>query len=160
MDQQSLIVFERFQLTHDRDIPRHEAQTVLQLLEAAYRSVGRELGNVYPTTPITVTLYRAEGFSEATQMGDHVGGLYDGSKIRVPVIQKDNTLVEGDELRRILVHEYVHVVVRFLGKDNVPWWLNEGLAEALSPNLEGRELELLRKARQDETFRLYRRGRG
>jgi hypothetical protein len=40
----------------------------------------------------------------------------------------------------------VHVVVRFIAHDGVPWWLNEGLAEELTVEPSAEDLQYLRKA--------------
>lgn len=136
-----------FNVTFDRNTQWSNVKAVLQILEGAYRDIGRQLGHAYPPAPIQVTLYTADGFSEATQMGDHVGGLFDGTKIRVPVLDKDGKAIEAGDLKRRLVHEYVHVVVRHIAKDSVPWWLNEGLAETLSRELGAPELQALRAAK-------------
>jgi hypothetical protein len=40
-------------------------------------------------------------------------------------------LDKGDELDRVLAHEFTHALVRTLASRGVPAWLNEGLATAL-----------------------------
>ena len=144
-----------FNVTYDREAEGTLVREVLGYLEEAYREIGQTLGRVYPPTPIQVSLYTVRGFSETTQLDAHVGAMYDGTKIRCPVIDEEGERLPGDELRRRLFHEYVHVVVRHLAKDNVPWWLNEGLAETLSRDLSDRERAFLRHARdQDALFQL------
>jgi len=60
-----------------------------------------------------------------------------------------------EELRRRLVHEYVHVVVRNITGDKVPWWVNEGVAQALSDSLDQRDREHLRELfAAERNFRL------
>lgn len=133
-----------FQFTYTPEIQGRSLRRVLNVLERAYVDIGREFGGVYPPTPIQVIVYSAKEFSAATQAGQHVGALYDG-KIRLPIQGKDGAPLEDEELRKRLYHEFTHVVVRFLGGSNVPWWLNEGLAETLSRgDLETAELDLLR----------------
>jgi len=107
---------------------------VLDILEDAYRNIGRKMGNVYPPPPIQVIVYDADQFAEATQLASHVGAVYDG-KIRVPLKGEDGAFLSDEELRRRLYHEYVHVVIRHVAGDNVPWWLNEGLAETFSSDV-------------------------
>lgn len=142
-----------FSLTYTRDLSKREAQDILRILESAYREIGRALGShAYPPTPIHVTLYSAQGFTETTQLGENVGAVYDGTKIRCPVFDEHGALLPEDELKRRLYHEYVHVVVRHIAKDMVPWWFNEGLAEALSREISGAELALLRDARDNEAL--------
>jgi tetratricopeptide (TPR) repeat protein len=134
---------------------RDDQNRVLSVLERAFIEVGQKFGGVYPPTPINVIIYTAKDFAEATQLGEHVGAVYDG-KIRVPLKDEAGQSLPDDELRRRLYHEYVHVVVRFLANDNVPWWLNEGLAETFSrTGDEDDDLLLLREAyRQGSLFSL------
>lgn len=141
-----------FNVSYDREAAGALVREVLDHLEHAYRDVGRTFGRAYPPTPIQVSIYTVEGFSESTQLDKHVGAVYDGTKIRCPVIDAEGARLPSDELRRRLYHEYVHVVVHHLAKENVPWWLNEGLAEVLSAELSEAELELLRRARQQDAL--------
>ncbi len=144
-----------FHVTYSHEAEARVVRDVLTILEKAYREIGAGLGYIYPPTPIQVSLYTSAGFSESTQMSDHVGAIYDGSKIRCPVVDARGNTLPYPELRRRLYHEYVHVVVRHLAKQGVPWWLNEGLAEALTRDLTGRERAFLRKAnRKEALFRL------
>ncbi len=144
-----------FSVSYDREAAGALVREVLEHLEQAYREVGRVFGRAYPPSPIQVSLYTVEGFTESTQLDEHVGAVYDGTKIRCPVIDAAGTRLPSDELRRRLYHEYVHVVVHHLAKENVPWWLNEGLAEVLSSDLSEAEFDLLRRARkQDALFHL------
>lgn len=137
-----------FRISYPREVPTHMRGELLQMLERAYLDVGRRLGGVYPPGPIQVIVYQEDQFSEATQLDSHVGAVYDG-KIRIPVTERGE-LIDPDELRRRLTHEYVHVAVRFLGGPGVPWWLNEGLAETLSRDgITPEQQELLRRAHGD-----------
>lgn len=139
-----------FNVIYNPDTSWTDVRNVLQILEMAHRRIGRTLGNAYPPTPIQVALYSAEGFTETTQAGEHVGALYDGTKIRVPVLGKDGKVLGSEELRRRLYHEYVHVVTRHIAKNKVPWWLNEGLAEILSRDMTDDVRKVLRWARQQK----------
>lgn len=141
-----------FNVTYSHEAEARVVRDVLTILEKAYRDIGAQLGYTYPPTPIQVSLYSSAGFSESTQMNEHVGAIYDGSKIRCPVVDADGNTIPFDELRRRLYHEYVHVVVRHLAKDGVPWWLNEGLAEALTHDLSARERAFLRTAIRNEAL--------
>ena len=133
---------------------RRDLSNVLYILEQAYIDVGRKLGYAYPTTPIQVIVYTAEGFSDATLLAEHVGAVYDG-KIRIPLQDTTGQTIGEEELRRRLTHEYVHVVLRFLANGNAPWWLNEGLAETFSrPSINADMKTMLAKARDEN--RLFR----
>jgi len=116
----------RFLLTYERSELRGEASRVMKMLERIWYSVGRDL-KYFPErgVQVPVVLYTPDKFFEATGAGLHVSGLYDG-KIRVPIgpqTKDDNTL------EMLLTHEYTHVVVRLMTDNNVPFWLNEGLAQ-------------------------------
>jgi hypothetical protein len=141
-----------FTLSYGRETNGAAVRNVLHILERAYRDVGQQLGRSYPPTPIQVIIYTSEGFSEATQLSEHIGALYDG-KIRVPLTNGNGQPVDDEELSRRLYHEYVHVVVRHLTGDKIPWWLNEGLAEMLSKEMSDQDMVELQKGMQEG--RLY-----
>ena len=141
-----------FHVSYDRGATGGDLSKVLTTCERAYREIGRRLGNVYPPGPIQVVLYTAEGFERVTQLGEHVGAIYDG-RIKVPIKDKAGNSMSLDELERRLYHEYTHVVVWYWVSDNIPWWLNEGLAETFSrPDLSDREKEVLARAYQTDTL--------
>jgi hypothetical protein len=141
-----------FNVTFDREAESFLVREVLRILEQAYKDIGRSLGGYYPPTPIQVSLYTTEGFSESTQTGAHVGALFDGTKIRCPVLDKNGKSIPLDVLRERLYHEYVHVVVHHTAKNTVPWWFNEGLAETLSSSISDYQKTLLKKAMEDGTL--------
>jgi hypothetical protein len=122
--------------------------TVLRILEKAYRDIGGQLGKVYPPEPVQVIVYGGEQFTEATQLASHVGAVYDG-KIRAPLTDEKGGYLSEQELSRRLTHEYVHVVVRQIAGPNVPWWVNEGLAEQLSYTMDAQDTAFLLKAYQE-----------
>ena len=103
---------------------------VLRILEDVYGEVGRAL-SYYPDQEIAVILYTNQQFQEVTDAPGWSGGLYDG-KIRLPIGGIEQ---ETPGLRKLLVHEYTHAVVRAITR-RVPTWLNEGLAQ----HFEGREI--------------------
>ncbi len=138
-----------FNVSYNREAEGALVREVLDHLESAYREIGRTLGRAYPPAPILVSLYTVDGFLESTQLDEHVGAVYDGTKIRCPVIDGQGVRLPEKELRRRLYHEYVHVVVHYLAKDKAPWWLNEGLAESLSGDLTAGEIRLLKRARKE-----------
>ncbi|MCF6285070.1 MAG: tetratricopeptide repeat protein [Candidatus Hydrogenedentes bacterium] len=134
-----------FQLSYPKGVRQNTRFLILSILERAYSDIGRKLGGVYPPDTVKVILYSADQFSEATQLDSHVGALFDG-KIRTPVTDSEGEWLEEKELSRRLQHEYVHVALRHAVGPEVPWWLNEGLAETLSRNIDTSRSRLLQHA--------------
>lgn len=143
----------RFSVTHNPDLRSSDVRRIIRILDQAYSDVGRELGGTYPPGPIQVTLYAADEFNDSTQLGEHIGAVFDGTRIRCPVLTPEGELVEESLLRQVLYHEYVHVVIKHLAPRGMPWWLNEGMAEALSHELSGNEVQLLKYAVSSTTLR-------
>lgn len=133
-----------FSITYPPGVLPAVRSTVASVLDRAYIDIGRTLGGIYPPQPIYVVLYTAEQFTEATRLEGHIGAVYDG-KIRSPLTDGNGAWLSQEELRRRLVHEYVHVAVRSIAGDKLPWWLNEGLAEALSRTFESDDAARLRE---------------
>ncbi len=128
----------QFDGSENRDLYR----TVIEILEDAYREIGRAL-SYYPDEAITVILYTAQQFQDVTRLPGWVGASYDG-KIRVPSAGYER---QPDVLRKLLYHEYVHAVIHALTRQQitavkdmpsprVPVWLHEGLAQYLEAGSE------------------------
>jgi len=116
---------------------------VLRVLEEAYGEVGRAL-SFYPDREIQVILYSDQQFQDVTDAPGWSGGIFDG-KIRIPIagIEKETT-----GLRRLLLHEYTHAVVRAM-TPRCPTWLNEGLAQYFEGRqIDARQRDMLRKIAQ------------
>ncbi len=144
-----------FRISYPQEVPNSLRANVFSILDRAYIDIGRQMGGVFPPPPIHVILYLADQFSEATQLEGHIGAVYDG-KIRSPLTDFEGAWLPEDELRRRLTHEYVHVVARHIAGDNVPWWLNEGLAETLSRSLRDGDVNRLREMyAEGAAFTLY-----
>jgi cytochrome c-type biogenesis protein CcmH/NrfG len=122
-----------------------DLRRVKDVLTRAYMDIGRQLGGVFPPSRTPVRIYTAEDFSHATLLGEHVGAVYDGT-IRLPLVDQKGEVLNPAELKRRLYHEYTHVVVRQIAGDNVPWWVNEGLAQVLSEELVADHVQQLRDA--------------
>ncbi len=136
-----------FKLSYPEGVDYAVRATVLRILEKAYRDIGGQLCKVYPPEPVQVIVYGWQ-FTEATQLASHVGAVYDG-KIRAPLTDEKGGYLSEQELSRRLTHEYVHVVVRQIAGPNVPWWVNEGLAEQLSYTMDAQDTAFLLKAYQE-----------
>ena len=110
--------------------PRQKAvgDHVSAVLESAYWKIGKTL-NVYPGAALDVILYSNRQFQDITRAPAWAGGGYDG-RIRLPI---GGALRSPQTLERVVIHEYVHAVVRNAGGAGVPAWLNEGLASYLEP---------------------------
>ena len=104
---------------------------VLEILEDAYRDIGRQLGH-YPGRPILVVLHTRQSFHDATGGPAWSDGLYDPSlgRIKVPT---QGAMTDQAWLTRVLRHEFVHALLddRLQGH-RLPQWLNEGLAMQLA----------------------------
>jgi tetratricopeptide (TPR) repeat protein len=114
---------------------RGAAEAVLEMLDVAERKARDLLGHV-PRRRTSVVLYTGKDFSAVTGAHAWTGGLFDG-KIRLPV---RNFYAARDDVARTLTHEFMHLVVRDLGR-RCPTWLNEGLAQLA----EGRSAEDARR---------------
>lgn len=137
-----------FIINYDGEVTPSLGNDVLEVLEDAYDWVSSQLGH-YPQRRVPVIIYANADFSNLTNSPDWAAGVYDG-KIRLPaggVSQVDS------RVRGLLFHEFMHVVVRELAGNNVPLWLNEGLAEVASAEQLSPHMDLLEQARRsDELF--------
>ncbi len=137
-----------FIITFEGDESAELGSDVLDVLEDAYNWFGLKLDH-YPEQRVTVILYTQKQFSDLTDSPDWAAGLYDG-KIRLPVggISRLN-----DRVRGLLYHEYTHVVLRDIAGKNLPFWLNEGLAELAEREIYAEQLLVLPLAKkQDKLF--------
>ena len=118
-----------------------DSGSVRQMLRDVYRQVGQQF-EYFPDHPISVLLYPYADFEAVKGLSHQVAGLYDG-KIRLPLKPGRTT---GQELQRILWHEYTHALVHDLARGNCPMWLNEGIAELQESRVQPLDLSLARKA--------------
>lgn len=135
-------VTRHFTIQFDGNENRDLYRTVIEILEDAYREVGRAL-SYYPDEAITVILYTAQQFQDVTRLPGWAGASYDG-KIRLPSAGYER---QPDVLRKLLYHEYVHAVIHAVTRQQmtavkdtpsprVPVWLHEGLAQYLEAGSE------------------------
>ncbi len=97
---------------------------ILDALEEAYTWSGAKLGH-YPERQTPVILYTQHQFSGLTGSPEWAAGLYDG-KIRLSI---GGLTRVSSNVKALLAHEFMHVMVREMAGNRVPFWLNEGLAE-------------------------------
>ncbi len=104
------------------------AQEIKDELERHYIDLAEVFG-VYPGERgkplVPVVLYRRAEFAQITGLAEWAGASYDGT-IRVPI--SDGRMLDA-QLSALMRHELVHCFVRELGGNEIPAWLNEGVAQ-------------------------------
>jgi hypothetical protein len=113
----------RFNVLFEGPAQKAISDRVSAILSAAYWDIGKAL-NIYPGSALDVVLYSNKQFQDITRAPAWAGGGYDG-RIRLRV---GGALRAPQALERVVTHEYVHAVVRNAGGNNVPAWVDEGLA--------------------------------
>jgi tetratricopeptide (TPR) repeat protein len=107
------------------------AARALESLNRAYWRIG-DLFGAYPPKSVPVVLYTRDQFRDITRSPQWAAAAFDGI-IRVPMRGAGE---QGEDLDRVLAHEFAHALIRSLATRNLPTWLNEGLASVLeSDNL-------------------------
>ena len=106
-----------------------DAAMAAQALESLNRAFWRicEVFGTFPTKSIPVVLYSGQQFRDITRSPQWAAAAFDGI-IRIPMRGADD---KGDDLDRVLAHEFTHALIRSLAPRAVPTWLNEGLATVL-----------------------------
>jgi len=130
-----------FSISYDGEAHPDLGEQVLDVLEEAYAETGSDF-DFYPNVQVPVILYTRRDFLSITASPDWAGGLYDG-KIRIPV---GGIREMTPQLRAVLYHEYTHVLLRYLAGNEIPAWLNEGLAEIAGRRHFSTPLNTLKKA--------------
>jgi tetratricopeptide (TPR) repeat protein len=114
-------------------------RSVVDTLEDAYASIGRELG-IYPTEKVQVGIYAAPVFGDVIGAPPHlIAGAYDGRKLRLNMAA---SRAYSQDLGRLVRHEYTHLLIHLASKGKAPTWLHEGLAQAMEPRSSPRFLEV------------------
>ena len=107
------------------------AQAQASLTRAFWRIC--DVLGAFPIKSIPVVLYSGEQFRDITRSPQWAAAAFDGT-IRVPMRGAGE---KGEDLDRVLAHEFAHALIRSLATRGLPAWLNEGLATALeSDDLE------------------------
>jgi tetratricopeptide (TPR) repeat protein len=135
--------FRYFEVRYEGYQNEELARMVLDVLSDAYNELGYEF-RYYPHHKIPVIIYTKEQFQGLTGSPDWIGGLFDGI-IRV----RSSDIKRGENyVRDVLYHEYTHALLYQKTKNNLPIWLNEGLAqyqESNTPFLRPNDLRFLNK---------------
>lgn len=116
----------RFNVLFEGPAQKAIGDRVSAVLESAYWSIGKRI-DIYPAAALDVILYSNKQFRDITRAPAWAGGGYDG-RIRLPV---SGALKSPQTLDRVVIHEYVHSIVRTAAPTGVPAWIDEGLASHL-----------------------------
>ncbi len=135
----SIKEIENFKLKFEGIDKQDLAEQAAEILRNAYREVGQDY-NLYPRATVPVVIYPKNRLKKLDYFPDWAAGTYDG-KIRFG----ENLIENKIYMKAVLYHEYTHVLVRILGGDNVPLWLNEGLAEHAAKRFKTPEMRKARK---------------
>jgi hypothetical protein len=122
------------------------ARTMVGLLEQEFSRISAELGCRTDERIVTIVQSR-QAFRDSTNAAEWSGGLFDGVKIRVPVVE--TTTIDANT-RRTFSHELVHACLASMGR--WPTWLHEGMAQKLTG-------DTLPRARLDTVKSLVREGK-
>jgi hypothetical protein len=106
-----------------------DADMASQALESLNRAYWRicDLFGAFPPRSVPVVLYSGEQFRDITRSPQWAAAAFDGT-IRVPMRGAGE---KGEDLDRVLAHEFAHALIRSLATRGLPTWLNEGLASVL-----------------------------
>ena len=118
------------------------ASQALESLTRAYWRISDVFG-AFPPKSIPVVLYTREQFRDVTRSPQWAAAAYDGI-IRVPMRGAGE---KGEDLDRVLAHEFAHALIRSLATRNLPTWLNEGLASVLESDDLAWATRIVEKAR-------------
>jgi hypothetical protein len=122
------------------------ARSMIALLEQEYSRISAEVGCRTDERIVTIVQSK-QAFRDSTDAAEWSGGLFDGVKIRVPVVE---TATIDALTRRALAHELVHACLASMGA--WPTWLHEGMAQKLTG-------DALPRGRSDELKALVRDGK-
>ncbi|MFB6356424.1 MAG: peptidase MA family metallohydrolase, partial [bacterium] len=99
-----------------------KAASLNHFLKRAYMLVGADLG-IRPDRRFSVLIYKPGDFRRVVGAPVWSGGVFDG-KIHLKYEKGGNPPYS----KRTITHEYTHALAYYMGTDNIPLWLNEGLA--------------------------------
>jgi len=122
------------------------ARGMLAVLEEEYARVAGEL-QCRVDERISTIVQSPEAYRSSADAAEWSGGLFDGSRIRVPLARAGGFTAR---VRQTFTHEIVHACLGSLG--SFPSWFHEGMAQYIatgpsSPALEQKVRSLLRSGR-------------
>jgi tetratricopeptide (TPR) repeat protein len=117
-------------------------RSVVEILERAYESLGRDLG-VFPKERVQVGIYVTKTFAELggipPEFAEHVLGFYDFHKLRLRLSASQAGSIALERLAR---HEYAHLLIHQATNGKATRWLHEGLAQVAEPRAAPRFIEV------------------
>lgn len=122
-----------FRLEFDGTPTKKDVMEALAVLEVAYDSLSNLFGFM-PENKICVVLYEEKEYQGVGPRPDWVGAVFDG-KLRIPV----NMMEYREVYRPVLFHELTHAFVRSMTRAELPFWLNEGIAQVIDGLRKDRE---------------------
>ena len=125
-DRMRLTVGDFFTVSFEGAEDADMASQALASLNRAYWRIC-DLFGAFPPKSVPVVLYSGEQFRDITRSPQWAAAAFDGT-IRVPMRGAGE---QGEDLDRVLAHEFAHALIRSLATRGLPTWLNEGLASAL-----------------------------
>jgi len=125
-DRMRLTVGDFFTVSFEGPEDAEMASQALESLNRAYWRISDVFG-AFPPRSVPVVLYSGEQFSDITRSPKWAAAAFDGT-IRVPMRGAGE---KGEDLDRVLAHEFAHALIRSLATRSLPTWLNEGLASVL-----------------------------
>jgi tetratricopeptide (TPR) repeat protein len=100
-------------------------QVLAPLLETIFTDLGQTL-QFYPETPITVIVYAGDkALSAKLGNPNWAAGVYDG-EIRIPSSELKKS---QRQLETLLRHETMHLFLDNFTRNQIPVWMNEGIAQ-------------------------------
>lgn len=125
-DRMRLAVGDFFTVSFEGPEDAQLASQAIESLTRAYWRIG-DVFNAFPQKSVPVVLYTREQFRDITRSPQWAAAAFDGI-IRVPM---QGAGEKGEDLDRVLAHEFAHALIRSLTTRGLPTWLNEGLASVL-----------------------------
>jgi hypothetical protein len=117
----------RFLLRYENQaVPPEKAREMVAVLEEEFSRISFQLGCRTDERIVTIVQSR-DAYLKATDAAEWSGGQFDGSRIRIALLEND---VTGPNTRRSFAHELVHACLAGFGA--IPIWLHEGLAQKLT----------------------------